>query len=80
MTYHLVKEPGSEKLIESWIPFKEREYEDMEFRQNQLQIRVRECQRALDLLFQLNSGSKIDDVLYSTIDLSNFKVIIAITY
>lgn len=74
MTYHLKKEVEQEELIEEWMPFEEMEYEDMPYRQNQLQIRTKECRRALDLLHLLNEGKPIDNVLLTTNDLMQFKV------
>jgi len=76
MTYHLKKDTESEELIEEWMPFKEMEYEDMPYRQNQLQVRISECRRALDLLHLLNDGKEIDHILYATSDLMLFKGIL----
>ena len=78
MTYHLKKEVEQEELIEDWMPFEEMEYEDMTYRQNQLEIRIQECRRALDLLHLLNDGKQIDNVLLTTNDLIQFKVSILI--
>jgi len=79
MTYHLKKEVEQEELIEDWMPFEEMEYEDMTYRQNQLEIRIQECRRALDLLHLLNDGKQIDNVLLTTNDLIQFKGILDLT-
>lgn len=78
MTYQLKKEVEQEELNEEWMPFEEMEYEDMPYRQNQLQIRIQECRRALDLLHLLNEGKQIDNVLLTTNDLVQFKASIPV--
>jgi hypothetical protein len=75
MSYHLNKDE-EKGYTEEWIPYKPMvfEKEDMTLRQTQLQIRVGECQKTLDLLHALNNGVAIDHLIHSTIDLLNFKV------
>jgi hypothetical protein len=77
MTYSLETEQNSKGgLVESWIPYVPMQFEkdDMPFRQEQLQIRTRECSQTLDLLLKLNDGVDIKHVLQSTVDLGMFKV------
>ncbi|XP_046462785.1 platelet-activating factor acetylhydrolase-like [Daphnia pulex] len=53
MTYSLETEQNSKGgLVESWIPYKLMQFEkdDMPFRQEQLEIRTRECSQSLDYL------------------------------
>nr|CAH0098331.1 unnamed protein product [Daphnia galeata] len=76
MTYSLETEQNSKGgLVESWIPYVPMQFEkdDMPFRQEQLQIRTRECSQTLDLLLKLNDGVDIKHVLQSTVDLGMFK-------
>ena len=76
MTYSLETEQNSKGgLVESWIPYKLMQFEkdDMPFRQEQLEIRTRECSQTLDLL-KLNDGADIKHVLQATVDLGMFKV------
>ena len=81
MSYSLERDQSNEEiLIEKWIPFKPLSFEtdEMPFRQEQLQIRTRECVQTLDLLSKLNEGSPIENILQPTaIDLAMFKVMIA---
>ncbi|XP_057378526.1 platelet-activating factor acetylhydrolase-like [Daphnia carinata] len=76
MTYSLEKEPNAKGgLVEKWIPYKPMQFEkdDMPLRQEQLQIRTRECSQALDLLYKLDEGVELEHVLYSSMNLGAFK-------
>ena len=75
MSYHLNKDE-EKGYTEEWIPYKPMvfEKEDMSLRQTQLQHRVGECQKTLDLLHALNHGAAIENLIHSTMDLLNFKV------
>ena len=80
MTYSLETEQNSKGgLVESWIPYVPMQFEkdDMPFRQEQLQIRTRECSQTLDLLSKLNDGSEIEHIQQPSMDLSIFKVYIS---
>lgn len=74
MSYHLNKDE-EKGYTEEWIPYKPMvfEKEDMSLRQTQLQHRVGECQKTLDLLHALNHGAAIENLIHSTMDLLNFK-------
>lgn len=76
LSYSLVKDSSKDEYMEEWVYYKPMEFqkEDMPLRQEQLQHRIRECQRTLDILTKLNKGTDIDHVLHSKIDLSSFKV------
>lgn len=80
MTYTLEKEPNAKGgLVEKWIPYKPMQFEkdDMPLRQEQLQIRTRECSQTLDLLFKLDEGVELEHILHSPMNLGAFKVFIA---
>nr|CAH0098329.1 unnamed protein product [Daphnia galeata] len=77
MTYTLEREQMDEgrNFVERWIPYKSMQFErnDMPSRQEQLQIRTRECSQTLDLLANLNDGIQVQHLLHSTMDLDIFK-------
>ena len=80
MSYNLVTDPEkkSNTSVEDWIHYKPMEFEkeDMPLRQEQLQLRIRECQRALDNLLKINEGAEdiMQHLTLSSMDLSSFKV------
>jgi platelet-activating factor acetylhydrolase len=80
MTYTLEREQMDEgrNFVERWIPYKSMQFErnDMPSRQEQLQIRTRECSQTLDLLANLNDGIQVQHLLHSTMDLDIFNVIL----
>lgn len=79
LSYNLEREENDKSLVEKWIAYKSTSFEgeELAFRQQQLQIRTRECSQTLDLLFKLNAGAQIEHILQPTIDFGMFKVIFA---
>ena len=76
MSYHLNKDEEKGSHTEEWIPYRPMEFEkeDMSMRQTQLQMRIEECKKTLDLLHTLNDGIALEHLIHSTIDLINLKV------
>lgn len=76
MSYSLEKDENSEELVKKWIPYKAMDFEkdDMPLRQEQLSLRIRECQQTLNFLDKLNKGNDVGPVLLSTLSLEHFKV------
>lgn len=75
LSYNLEREENDKSLVEKWIAYKSTSFEgeELAFRQQQLQIRTRECSQTLDLLFKLNAGTQIEHILQPTIDFGMFK-------
>lgn len=61
--------------LTKWIPYQPMQFEkdDMPLRQQQLQIRMRECSQTLDLLFKLNGGAELEYISQSSMNLASFK-------
>lgn len=76
MSYTLEKDDTSDELVQKWVPYKAMDFEkdDMPLRQEQLSLRIRECQQTLNFLFKLNEGNDVGQILHSTLNLGLFKV------
>lgn len=75
ISYNLVEcDPG--EYTEEWVYFDPIPFEknDMPLRKRQLPMRVRDCQRTLEVLNQLNDGRSLDHLTLSTVDVIQFKV------
>ena len=79
LSYNLDSEKSNNTPTdEDWVPYKQMPSGSeniMSLRQEQLGVRIRECQAALDNLQKINEGKDIGQhVLLSSIDLKSFKV------
>ncbi|XP_073712323.1 platelet-activating factor acetylhydrolase [Misgurnus anguillicaudatus] len=70
-----ISKPVSENLEEDWMYYRALKLgeEEIPLRNKQVKQRADECIRALNILFDINSGTTVKNVLQSTFDLSTMR-------
>ena len=76
MSYTVKRDQNTGEAMKDWFPHVVMPFEknELPLRLQQLKVRNRECQTALDLLIKINDGASIEHLLLSTVNLNQFKV------